>query len=138
MTLEGHDGYDNVTTVKDILYRDDQRSLDNGDVELGTIIPSPTSQLARTSAVVSGSHIARPIIHRGNSKSGIVNNVATGKEEVRVQSAWVCYLHNILLKSVFLNPLLTLLLPFFFGLFWVKYIDCIDPIGTFTNGTTTT
>jgi hypothetical protein len=81
----------NVGTINDLLYRNDEQSLDSGDIELGTVVPTTsTTQLAKSSDVVSGSHILRPMIHRGNSKSGMVNNVATGKEEVRVQSAWVC------------------------------------------------
>jgi hypothetical protein len=136
--MEGHDGYDNGTTINDVLDRNDQRSLDSGDVELGTIVPSPVLQLAQSSAVVSGSHIARPIIHRGNSKSGIVNNVATGKEEVRVQSAWVCSM-QIFCCTPILHPLfIQVEVSVSKSTISAPFIDCIDPIGTFANGTTTT
>jgi hypothetical protein len=75
--------------------------MDNGDIELGMTRQQASTSSSLSTAVATGnggsvaskrptSPIPRPgQIRRGNSKSGIVNCVTTGKEVVRTQAAFV-------------------------------------------------
>lgn len=76
-------------------------TIDSGDIELGMTRQQQVTSSSLSTAVATGngggvaskrptSPIPRPgQIRRGNSKSGIVNCVTTGKEVVRTQTAFV-------------------------------------------------
>ena len=76
-------------------------TMDSGDIELGITRQQEATSSSLSTAVATGnggsvaskrptSPIRRPgQVRRGNSKSGIVNCVTTGKEVVRTQAAFV-------------------------------------------------
>jgi hypothetical protein len=69
-------------------------SADSGDIEMGRAKPSSSSSLSLPTVVPIGA-LARPKqIRRGNSKSGIINDVTTGKEVMRTQAAFVRAEHS--------------------------------------------